>query len=94
LATQVLSASVADAIEFCNKDLGLQQFANSEATCDSLRICNMAFYLLDSKVPFTKNTKIVSYNNLLARLKHSLYLATITDHHFMDKQNKNGKHNL
>ncbi len=28
------------------------------------------------------NSRIVSYNNLLARLKHSLYLATITIHHF------------
>jgi hypothetical protein len=58
LATQVLSASVADAIEFCDKDLGLQQFANSGATCEYVRICNTAFDLLDSKVPFTKNTKM------------------------------------
>ncbi len=29
--------------------------------------------------------KVVSYNNLLARLKHSLYLATITIHHFFLK---------
>jgi hypothetical protein len=49
---------VADAIEFCDKDLGLQQFANSEATCEYVRICNTAFDLLDSKVPFTKNTKM------------------------------------
>jgi hypothetical protein len=47
---------VAEAIEFCDKDLGLQQFANSEATCEYVRICNTAFDLLDSKVPFTKNT--------------------------------------
>ena len=58
LATQVLSNSVADAIEFCDKDLGLKQFSQSSGTCEYLRIFNMAFDLLDSKVPFTKFTKM------------------------------------
>ncbi len=40
---------------------------------------------------FLVSYRIVSYNNLLARLIHSLYLATITDHHFMNKQNRIGK---
>jgi hypothetical protein len=58
LATQVLSASVADAIEFCDKDLKLEQFSDSEGTCEYLRIFNIAFDLLDSKVPFSKGTKM------------------------------------
>ena len=34
LATQVLSNSVADAIEFCDKDLRLEQFSDSDGTCE------------------------------------------------------------
>ena len=34
LATQVLSNSVADAIEFCDKDLRLEQFSGSNGTCE------------------------------------------------------------
>ena len=58
LASQVLSASVADALEFCDKDLNLKQFSNSDGTCQYLRIFNTAFDLLDSKVPFSKHTKM------------------------------------
>ena len=58
LATQVLSDSVADALEFCDKDLKLQQFSDSDGTCEYLRIFNKAFDLLDSKVPFSKHTKM------------------------------------
>jgi hypothetical protein len=58
LATQVLSASVADAIEFCDKDLKLRQFSESDGTCEYLRIFNMAFDLLDSKVNFSRGTKM------------------------------------
>jgi hypothetical protein len=58
LAAQVLSASVADSIEFCDKDLGLEQFSDSDGTCEYIRIFNVAFDLLDSKVPFSKETKM------------------------------------
>ena len=58
LATQVLSNSVADAIEFCDKDLHLQQFSDSDGTCEYLRIFNTAFDLLDSKFPFSQSTKM------------------------------------
>jgi hypothetical protein len=58
LATQVLSNSVADAIEFCDKDLKLSQFLDSDGTCEYLRVFNTAFDLLDSKVPFSKGSKM------------------------------------
>ena len=58
LATQVLSDSVADAIEFCDKDIKLQQFADSSGTCEYLRVFNLAFDILDSKVPFMKHNKM------------------------------------
>jgi hypothetical protein len=58
LAAQVLSASVADSIEFCDKDLCLKQFSDTDGTCEYLRTFNIAFDLLDSKVPFSKNTKM------------------------------------
>jgi DNA transposase THAP9 len=58
LATQLLSASVADAIELCDKDLKLEQFSESDGTCEYLRMFNIAFDLLDSKVNFSKGTKI------------------------------------
>ena len=58
LATQGLSDSVADSIEFCDKDLNLEQFANSDGTCEYIRTFNLAFDLLDSKFPFMKHNKM------------------------------------
>ena len=58
LATQVLSDSVADAIEFCRDVLKHPDFINSSGTCDFLRTFNRIFDLLDSKMPFGKNHKV------------------------------------
>ena len=52
LATQLLSNSVADAVQFCDKDLELSEFANSDATCKFLRIFNRIFDILDSNHQF------------------------------------------
>lgn len=40
LATQTLSSSVADAIDFCREVLKLNQFNNSEATTKFIRYCD------------------------------------------------------
>lgn len=57
LATQVISDSVADALQFCDKILKSKEFSDSEATCEFFRIFNRAFDMLDSKAPFAKGTK-------------------------------------
>ncbi len=58
LATQVLSKSVADAIEFCDKVLKNEKFHDSSATSKFLRIMDRAFDLLNSKLPFNHRGKI------------------------------------
>lgn len=49
LATQLLSESVADSIEFCDKILQLPKFKNSEATVKFIRIVNKLFDILNSR---------------------------------------------
>ena len=49
LASQAFSASVADAIEYCNKVLGLPQFAGSEATVRFIRLFDHLFDVLNSR---------------------------------------------
>ena len=48
---QTLSASVADAIEFCDKDLKMPQFAGSEVTVHFIRIIERVFGTLNSRDP-------------------------------------------
>jgi hypothetical protein len=55
LATQALSKSVAEAIEFCDQVLKNKNFTDSGATCEFLRIVDRSFDLLNSKFPFDKN---------------------------------------
>ena len=65
LAAQAISSSVADAIEFCDKHLKLEQFAGSEATVKFLRIFDRLFDTLNSrscqgkgyKAPLSENNK-------------------------------------
>ena len=57
LAAQTLSASVADALEYCNVHLKLSQFAGCEATVHFLRIIDRLFDLLNSRNPFAKGFK-------------------------------------
>lgn len=49
LAAQLLSNSVADAIEFCNKDLKFSEFAESDATVKFIRVFNLLFDILNSR---------------------------------------------
>lgn len=57
LAAQVFSASVADALEYCNKNLKLPQFKGCEATVQFLRHVDAAFDVLNSRNPLGKGTK-------------------------------------
>ena len=51
LAIQVISASVADALEYCDVELHLPQFSECAATVGFLRIFDAAFDLLNSRNP-------------------------------------------
>ena len=57
VAAQTLSASVADAIEFCRVNLKLYQFTGSEATVHYLRVIDRLFDILNSRNPFAKGYK-------------------------------------
>jgi len=57
LAAQTLSASVADAIEFCNVHRKLFQFSGSEATVHFLRFIDRLFDVLNSRNPVAKGYK-------------------------------------
>jgi len=49
LATQLLSNSVADALQFCKDNLQLTEFKDCEATIHFIRIMNDAFDILNSR---------------------------------------------
>lgn len=57
LAAQTLSASVADSLEFLQKDLKLENFKNCNGTVRFIRIINHLFDILNSKNPFAKGYK-------------------------------------
>ncbi|KAM7286096.1 THAP domain-containing 9 [Ixodes scapularis] len=57
LAAQVISSSVADALEFCNIDLKDQTFTDSEATVKFIRIFDKLFDMMNSRNPLAKNFK-------------------------------------
>ena len=57
LAAQTLSSSVADAIEFCNLNLKMNDFCGSEATVKFIRLFDKLFDILNSRNPFAKNFK-------------------------------------
>lgn len=57
LAVQTLSASVADAIDFCREDLELPQFKNSEGTVKFIRMFDKLFDFLNSCNPVAKGFK-------------------------------------
>jgi len=64
LAMQTLSDSVADAIEWCNTDLQLKQFQDSEATCEFIRVFNVLTDIFNSRNPLAKFQKApMSCNN-------------------------------
>jgi len=55
-ASQVVSSSVADAIDWL-RDMGAPEFAGSEATTKFLRIIDAVFDFLNSRNPFAKGNK-------------------------------------
>ena len=57
LASQALSSSVADAIEYCDKQLKLPEFSGSEATVDFIRIFDRLFDILNSPSVVAKDCK-------------------------------------
>ena len=57
LAAQVMSASVADALEYCDVDLKLPLFTGCVATVKFLRIFDAAFDLLNSRNPCASGCK-------------------------------------
>jgi len=84
LAAQTLSASVADAIEFCRDNLKLVQFVGSEATVHFLRVIDHLFDILNSRNPLAKGFKApmrcsneACWRPFLEEAK--LYLSTLTN---------------
>ena len=57
LAAQALSSSVATAIEYCDKELKLPQFKDSQGTVRFIRLIDRLFDVLNSKNPFAKGYK-------------------------------------
>ena len=57
LASQVLSQSVATAIEFCRETLEMENFVGSEATVEFLRTFDLLFDVMNSKYTFGKFSK-------------------------------------
>ncbi|CAB4023676.1 Hypothetical predicted protein [Paramuricea clavata] len=57
LAAQVFSSSVANAIEYCNKELKLPQFQGSEATVKLIKLFDGLFDILNSRNPCAKGYK-------------------------------------
>jgi hypothetical protein len=57
LAAQTFSDSVADAVEFCRKDLNLPEFSDSEETVTFMRLINRLFDILNSRNPLGKGSK-------------------------------------
>jgi len=57
LAAQTLSSSVADAIDFCRKDLKLSEFKDSEATTKFIRTVDSLFDTMNSRNPLGRGYK-------------------------------------
>ena len=57
LAAQTLSRSVADAIRYCDKELQLPEFADSEATCNFIELFDKVFDVLNSRNPLALGHK-------------------------------------
>jgi len=71
LAAQVLSASVASAIEFCDKDLKLPQFKGSQKTVQFIKMIDQMFDILNSKNPNQKYFKSpLNKSNVVAKVNY------------------------
>lgn len=75
LATQVFSRSVADALEYCNKELNLPQFEGCEETVEFIRKIDGAFDVLNSRNPLGKGLKAPMKTTNQERTKNILQSA-------------------
>lgn len=57
LAAQAISASLADALEFCHMDLGHEAFLGSGLLLQFLRVFDRLFDILHSRNPLVTNFK-------------------------------------
>ena len=57
LAAQALSSSLANALEYCGKELKLDKFQGCEATVEFIRMFDHLFEILNSQNPLTKGYK-------------------------------------
>lgn len=69
-AVHVLSASVANAIEFLEKE-GFEEFNGSSATVKFLRRINRLFDILNSRNPFGKGYKTPIFEKNIEYLKNT-----------------------
>lgn len=72
LAVQLFSSSVADALEYCNKDLKLREFLESEATSNFCRIVDQLFDIFNTRNSLSKNNFRKHSSPFLKRLKPTL----------------------
>jgi DNA transposase THAP9 len=84
LAAQTLSSSVANAIEFCNENLKLNEFRDCEGTVEFLRLMDKLFDILNSRNPLGKGYKapLQSANWEFAKgflLEAKEYIVGLTD---------------
>ena len=54
IAAQILSSSVADALEFCDRNLKLPEFSDCTATVEFIRVIDRLFDVLNSRNPLAK----------------------------------------
>lgn len=73
LAAQVMSESVANAIEFCNIELNIDEFKNSAGTVDFIRKINNLFDIMNSR-----NLKAYTYKKPLS-VKNLSYIKPVLD---------------
>lgn len=78
-----MSSSVADAIDFCREDLQLEEFQNSEATTEFIRIFDSLFDCFNSKSLFGKQFKapisVENYRNILILFdKSEAYIKSLS----------------
>jgi len=57
IAAQTLSSSVADALEFCDKNLKLTEFSDCSETVEFIRVIDRLFDVLNSRNPLAKGYK-------------------------------------
>ena len=72
VAAQLLSSSVATGIEFANKDLGIDELHNSEATVNFIRKIDHLFDFTNSRNPYAYGSKAAVNKKTFASFKASM----------------------